>query len=44
MKKVCYPDISQLLLLLNDVCEHICRNLYQEPEILLNYVLKKSSN
>ncbi|MFH2068283.1 MAG: HD-GYP domain-containing protein [Candidatus Omnitrophota bacterium] len=41
MEKRIHPKVSDLLFMLKDTCEYMCRNIYQNPEIVLNYVLEK---
>jgi len=41
MKKSICSSPSELLLALDSICKYICRNVYDDPEMLLDYVLKK---
>ena len=41
MEKRIHPKISNLLLMLKNICEYLCQNIHQDPENVLNYVLEK---
>ncbi|MFA5393342.1 MAG: HD-GYP domain-containing protein [Candidatus Ratteibacteria bacterium] len=41
MKRKVHPKISNLLLMLNDICKYLCQNMHQNPESVLNYTLEK---